>query len=236
MMWETPKGSQYIKEESNNILKEVFMKMKTKRKALLLSLCAVLLVVASVMGTMAYLTDRDTVTNTFTVGKVEITLDETKVDKYGKVDTTVTEPVKENEYLLVPGQEYTKDPTVHVKPESEDSWVFVKVDNAIATLEADSVEGGYQQITRQIINNNWNQLTDADGNDVAGVYYRVYAPTTTPAADTNYLVFGNFKLKDNADKETDVWGAANTTITVTAYAIQKAGFDTPAAAWAEVSK
>ena len=57
--------------------------MKTKRKALLLSLCAVLLVVASVMGTMAYLTSTDTVTNTFTVGNVQIKLDEAAVNPDG---------------------------------------------------------------------------------------------------------------------------------------------------------
>ena len=50
--------------------------MKTKSKALLLTLCAVLLVAASVMGTMAYLTSTDKVENTFTVGNVKITLDE----------------------------------------------------------------------------------------------------------------------------------------------------------------
>lgn len=44
--------------------------MKTRSKALLLTLCAVLLVAASVLGTMAYLTSTDEVTNTFTVGQV----------------------------------------------------------------------------------------------------------------------------------------------------------------------
>ena len=39
--------------------------MKTKRKALLLTFCAVLLVVASVLGTIAYLTSQDEVKNTF---------------------------------------------------------------------------------------------------------------------------------------------------------------------------
>ena len=53
--------------------------MKTKSKALLLTLCAVLLVAASVLGTMAYLTSTAKVENTFTIGKVEITLDETDV-------------------------------------------------------------------------------------------------------------------------------------------------------------
>ena len=53
--------------------------MKTARKVLMIALCAVLLVSISVMGTMAYLTSQDTVTNTFTVGKVAINLDEADV-------------------------------------------------------------------------------------------------------------------------------------------------------------
>lgn len=95
--------------------------MKTKSKALLLTLCAVLLVAASVLGTMAYLTSTDTVTNTFTVGKVEIKLDETDV-------TNPNGPrVKANSYKLMPGTTYTKDPTVTVKAGSEESYVRMKV-------------------------------------------------------------------------------------------------------------
>ena len=95
--------------------------MKTKSKALLLTLCAVLLVAASVLGTMAYLTSTDTVTNTFTVGKVEITLDETDV-------TNPNGPrVKANSYKLMPGTTYTKDPTVTVLKGSEDTYVRMKV-------------------------------------------------------------------------------------------------------------
>lgn len=95
--------------------------MKTKSKALLLTLCAVLLVAASVLGTMAYLTSSDTVTNTFTVGKVEIKLDETDI-------TNPTGPrVQANSYKLMPGTTYTKDPTVTVKAGSEESYVRMKV-------------------------------------------------------------------------------------------------------------
>lgn len=95
--------------------------MKTKSKALLLTLCAVLLVAASVLGTMAYLTSTDTVTNTFTVGKVEIKLDETDV-------TNPNGPrVKANSYKLMPGTTYTKDPTVTVLKGSEESYVRMKV-------------------------------------------------------------------------------------------------------------
>ncbi len=95
--------------------------MKTKSKALLLTLCAVLLVAASVLGTMAYLTSSAEVKNTFTIGKVEIKLDETDV-------TNPTGPrVQANSYKLMPGTTYTKDPTVTVKAGSEESYVRMKV-------------------------------------------------------------------------------------------------------------
>ena len=100
--------------------------MKTKSKALLLTLCAVLLVAASVMGTMAYLTSTDKVENTFTVGNVKITLDEAKVNTDG-TPVTPAERVKANEYKLLPGHTYTKDPTVTVIKGSESSYVRMKV-------------------------------------------------------------------------------------------------------------
>lgn len=100
--------------------------MKTRSKALLLTICAVLLVAASVLGTMAYLTSTDSVENTFTVGSVAIKLDEAEVG----LDGTPVEPaarVKSNEYKLMPGHTYTKDPTVTVEKGSESSYVRMKV-------------------------------------------------------------------------------------------------------------
>lgn len=102
------------------------MKAKTKTKALLMSLCAVLLVAASVLGTMAYLTSNDKVKNTFTVGNVSIKLDEAKVTTDGKV-VEGADRVKANEYKLLPGHTYTKDPTVTVLNPSVDSYVRMKV-------------------------------------------------------------------------------------------------------------
>ena len=100
--------------------------MKKTSKALLLSLCAVLLVAASVLGTMAYLTSADEVTNTFTVGKVAITLDEAKTDING-VAVKPAERVDANTYKLLPGHTYTKDPTVYVDAKSEDAYVRMLV-------------------------------------------------------------------------------------------------------------
>ena len=100
--------------------------MKTKSKALLLTLCAVLLIAASVLGTTAYLTSSAEVKNTFTVGKVEIKLDEAKVTADG-IPVEGADRVQANSYKLMPGTTYTKDPTVTVKAGSEESYVRMKV-------------------------------------------------------------------------------------------------------------
>ena len=101
--------------------------MKKVRNIIALLLSAILLVGASVAGTVAYLTSNDKVVNTFTVGKVIITLDETDTDHDNKLDDNVTVVVdgdeivrdKANEYKLIPGQRYAKDPVIHVDPTSE---------------------------------------------------------------------------------------------------------------------
>ena len=191
--------------------------MKKKTKALMLVLCAVLLVTASVLGTMAYLTSNDQVVNTFTVGKVAITLDEAKVNADGTA-VTPAERVKENTYHLLPGHTYTKDPTVHVQANSENSFIFVKVENGIARYEAGTT------IAAQIAANGWTLL---DG--VENVYYKAY---TKSAEITNLPVFGHFTIADNANA-TDGWNnfSAETNVTVTAYAVQQDGFASVDQAW-----
>ncbi len=105
--------------------------MKSKHKALLLSLCAVLLVAATAFGTLAYLTDKDTVKNTFTVGSVYLKLDEADVKTDGSYETNHGARVQENTYHLLPGHTYYKDPTVTVNADSEDAYVrmIVTVEN-----------------------------------------------------------------------------------------------------------
>ena len=195
--------------------------MKTKSKALLLTLCAVLLVAASVMGTMAYLTSTDEVQNTFTVGQVQITLDEKDTDN----STPDADRDKANAYHLLPGNEYEKDPTVHVNAVSEDSWIFVKVENGIAAFEAatSTEENGYKSISDQITANGWTAL---DG--VANVYYKPY---TKSATGSDLIVFSNFKIADTAN-DVHGWATLNATVNITAYAVQKDGFATAEAAWA----
>ena len=97
--------------------------MKTKHKALLLSLCAILLVVATIFGTLAYLTDSEEVKNTFTVGSVGLMLNEAQVNTDGSYVEDHDKRVNENEYHLLPGHTYIKDPTVTVDAGSEDTYV-----------------------------------------------------------------------------------------------------------------
>lgn len=193
--------------------------MKKKTKALMLVLCAVLLVTASVLGTMAYLTSTDKVVNTFTVGKVAITLDEAKVKEDG-TPVAGAARVTGNAYHLLPGHTYTKDPTVHVQANSEDSFIFVKVENGIANYEAGTT------IAAQIAENGWQPLTG-----VANVYYKAY---TKSAEITDLPVFGNFTIANHANAA-DGWNnfSAETKVTVTAYAVQQDGFASAAAAWGE---
>lgn len=79
-----------------------------KKKTILVAAIAVMLVAALVVGgTLAYFTDTKSANNTFTMGNVAITLDETDVSN-PDVRTT-----KGNTYNVYPGQTVKKDPIVH---------------------------------------------------------------------------------------------------------------------------
>lgn len=139
------------------------MKAKTKTKALLMSLCAVLLVAASVLGTMAYLTDSKDVKNTFTVGNVAIKLDEAKVDDMGNLvknqDGTLVNRVTENDYKLLPGHTYVKDPTVTVLKPSVASYVRMKVTfNKASALIAMCTDPDWEEDAPTEIKNAWPLL------------------------------------------------------------------------------
>lgn len=88
-----------------------------KKKSVLLMAVAVMLVAAmSIGGMLAYFTDEDSKTNTFTVGKVDITLTEPQWDAEG---------YDENIPTLIPSVTYVKDPTITVEEGSQDSYVFL---------------------------------------------------------------------------------------------------------------
>ena len=186
-----------------------------KSRAILMVVCAMLLVAASVMGTLAYLTSTASVENTFSVGKVAITMDEAKVDEYGKVVTGENAGrVDRNTYKLVPGHTYTKDPTIHVQPKSENCWVFVKIENGLGV-----------DVTLENMNPKFKPLW-VDNTRVDGVYfYENIVPYSVNVTDL--VVFDEFTFANDADPAQ----YTNASIKVTGYAIQADGFTTAEAAW-----
>lgn len=203
--------------------------MKTKSKALILALCAVLLVTASVLGTMAYLTSTDEVKNTFTVGSVAIKLDEAKANPDGSL-VEGAERVKGNSYKLLPGHEYTKDPTIHVDPKSEDCFLFVKVENGIAAIEDTG-----STVASQMIANGWKTV-EVKGQTGIYVYVGKTAGATDPATvvkKMNVPVFDKLVIAGDSVNNDTLKEYASKNITVTAYAVQKDGFEdkTPADIW-----
>ena len=193
------------------------IKRNVTTKSLALILTVVLILGGVVGGTLAWLiASPDPVVNTFTYGDINIDLDETdtKLDNDDDPDT--------NEYEMMPGQEIVKDPKVTVKTGSESNWLFVKLDKS---NEAPAVFDDFMEYEMA---EGWTLL---DGTE--NVYFRLVKEDDVKEND---LVFEVIKDNEVSVKETvtkemlnalDPEGAAATypTLTVTAYAVQRSGFE-----------
>lgn len=230
---------------------------RRNKKTLVTALSALLIVGLTVMVTLAYLQDSKTLTNTFTVGKIQIELKESKTDKYGNKivgeQNIADEATTGIDYTLVAGKKYLKDPKITLK-ESEPVYIFVKVENGLKDLEKVTLESD-TTIAAQMATNGWRQLKTplvaggSGGVEIDNVFYYegttdgVKNPQTTTKVDKSQgleiysvdarentqtiNVFENFILKQDIKDENVNSG----NIIVTAYAIQSMGFNTPAAAW-----
>lgn len=199
------------------------MNKKTLRNTIVLSLVAVVLVVTTVFTTLAYLSGSAMVTNTFSVGDVGIKMDESAVDENG---VRTGEPRRAiNTYKLQPGLTYVKDPIVHIEAKSVDSYLFVVVQNDIATFEDAS-----NTIEKQMSAKGWKLYTPKTnyvpaGNKKVYVYagegntdaYAKVIPYSETATDVP--VFDNFSIAPTANVAVDT----NTKVELVAYAIQSAG-------------
>lgn len=215
--------------------------MKLKNKTLVLIICILVLLNFSMFSTLAWMTDTSQVVNTFTVGKVEIDLNETDVDEDG--DT------KKNEYKLIPGSELDKDPTLTVIKGSEESYIrmILNVHNASAVKaviandrhELDSfvdllgglnktdwqLEGITENTSDNIVSYEFRYKNTVSGLDAQGkplaedveltpLFTKLLVPGTLTTDELNALQEGGFK------------------IVVEGHAIQQLGFDNADEAWA----
>ena len=212
--------------------------MKKTRKILLMAACAVLLVCISVGATVAYLTSTDQVVNTFTVGKVAIKLDEAKANLDGSLVANAAR-VKANEYKLLPGHTYNKDPMVTVLKDSEPAYIKMTVTFSKANeLDAIFASVGGADLT-SIFNgynkDNWiykgNTENTTDNTRTYEFWYKeaVGAPDADVPLDALFDSITVPGTITNAQLDT----IAGMTITVNAYAIQKDSFQTADLAWAQ---
>lgn len=217
------------------------MKNSKLRRALTLVACAVLLVCLSVGATLAYLLDdTDAVVNTFTVGNVQIDLDETDVDIYGVKDGETR--VKANTYKLLPGHEYIKDPVVHVIAGSEVCYVRVQVTvSDIAKVKAAFPKTDYPTFYNgdlfllQCLVSGWDNSVWEYKSYENGMYEFWYTSTVDARTATANVdlpaVFSKVVVPTTADG--DAIALLNgVTVNVVAHAIQADGFADATAAWA----
>lgn len=209
--------------------------MKTKTKVLGLVMAAVLLVTATVFGTMAYLTDTDEVVNTFTVGSVAIKLDEAKANTDGS-PVEGADRVQANSYKLLPGHTYAKDPMVTVLSGSEESYVRMTVTiSKSAELDAIFAPSGADML--EIFNGydstNWIYKGNVEDSAANTRTYEFWYKETVSAASGDVALdalFDSITVPgeiDNAELKT----IEDMTITVNAHAIQADGFKDAVEAW-----
>lgn len=205
------------------------------KKIVAIVLAMVLVAVAAVGATMAYLTDTKSVNNTFTMGNVKIKLDETNInDPKG-------DRVTANTYDIYPGAVVTKDPIVHnvgkndayiravVTIENGMNWLGLYNDNVWTAPQEDA----FNKLINNTLGEGW-QLVEVD-YDVSGpdhptsdcVATLKYAAVLKPNENTTAM-FTQIAIPGTVtgnDVTTRIDQNGEFSINVVAQAIQVDGFD-----------
>jgi hypothetical protein len=193
------------------------IKLGGKKLAVMLA-SLVFVLCTAIGGTLAWLiAETEPVVNTFTYGDINITLTESDTgDNDGNSNT--------NTYNMIPGHTITKDPKVTFKANSEDAWLFVKLQKT----------ANFDDFMTYAMADGWTKLDNVDG-----VYYR---EVSKAAQDAEFTVIkdNTVTVKGEVTKEMlndlDANGASNyPKLIVTAYAVQRdSNIATAADAWAKI--
>ena len=218
----------------------------TKKRFVAILLCVTLVALAAIGATFAYLTDTKTVNNTFTMGNVKITLDESKVDQNGKA--VEGDRVTSNTYNVYPGAVVTKDPIVHntgkngayvravVTIENGLNWLGLYNDNAGTAPQ----EAAFNAMINNTLGDGW-ELVDI-AYDMSGPnhptsdfvatlkYTKVLEAGKDTTAMFSQIAFPTKLTGKDVTSRIDQNGEFG--INVVAQAIQADGFDTWDAAFA----
>ena len=149
----------------------------TGTKAFTLMLALILVVGCVAGGTLAWLTaTSEAVTNTFSVGDINITLKEHNLQTDGTLGTT--EVQANDTYKIVPGSTQPKDPFVTVNANSEKCWLFIRI---VETNNTMTVGENTEKLVNYAVADGWTAVPEH-----AGYYYRV---VDAAATDTTMNVF-----------------------------------------------
>jgi len=216
-----------------------------RARTLALALALVLIIGCTAGGTLAWLIDdTDPVVNTFTYGDIDLGLNETAVDKNGDPvdkdgDGSPDKTTTGNEYRMIPGDEYLKDPEVTVLAGNEACWLFVKLveEGGVTVANGDGTTTTYafDDYLTYTVEDGWTQLLDGSGNAVEGVYFRFVGEDTDDTAAVYKVLKGDkISVPGSVTKEmlnaldnngADAATATYPTLSVTAYAVQHSGFE-----------
>lgn len=197
--------------------------MKNLKKVLVAaSLCAAISATA-IAGTLAYFTDTETKTNTFTVGDLSIVLDEPNW-------------VDQNATNVVPGRTISKDPGVTIEKDSVASYVRVVVEMP-AVVYANSNFYHSNNNALVLFNEQSEDLTvNEDASDLINeetvkvvLDYGVQPSTYDGDVDLGNIfesiTFSGDITNQDGDALYAAMAAGNWNIKVTAYATQAEGFE-----------
>lgn len=173
--------------------------MKRRKRIVMSVICGLLVAAVALGGTLAYLTDSESITNTFTVGTGYVgndafTLDETEVVN-GKLPTEPTDPRTENNQTysgLLPGTQFAKDPTFHLGTNENGTHVIESYIVAKLTDFDKAISEGYifkNMLGEAGLNLNWVKVANSDGS-TESIDYTKY---------DGYYIFTNNGQIDNMD-------------------------------------
>ena len=212
--------------------------MKNTKKTLLICICVVAVLTTSVVGALAYLVDTDSAVNTFTMGQVHISVDEAKVNADG-TPVTGADRVKANEYHILPGMQYTKDPTVTVNGGSEDAYVrmiltFHNASDVQAILTKYNL-GDFSILIGGWDKNTWlyEGFTEDTAKNTISFEFRYKEVVAKSATDTKLTALFDTLIvpgEITGEEMKDLYDGGFK-MEVFGHAIQAAGFDTEDAAW-----
>lgn len=154
-------------------------------KTLVLALAVMLIVGATIGGTIAWLTDKtDEVVNTFTTSDIDITLTETGTENNAK------------EYKMVPGYTLSKDPKVTVSADSEDCYLFVKVTETFKDITIGDNTYGFDDFISYTIAAGWVETSEG-----SGIYYKIIDAADKKNVAYSVLTDDQVSISENVTKE-----------------------------------